>query len=231
MNLSSAKSNLQARRGMVLSQLRPNKITDERILSAMASVPREIFLPEHLQKISYSDETLAIGDGGGDDPPPRVLLSPLLVATLLQSAEIKKGDVVLVLAGATGYLGAIAERLKTTVFLLDYEHFFAASLEQAITDLQLDGLVCLHGDPREGWQQDAPYNVIVIDGAMREVPEAILAQLAAGGKMVALRIRDDDTGEVVRWRKDATGSISSESLCEGQAPLLAEFSQQPSFVF
>ena len=227
MDLSSAKSNLQARRGMVLSQLRPNKITDERILSAMASVPREIFLPEHLQKISYSDETLAIGDGGGS----RVLLSPLLTATLLQSAEIKKGDVVLVLAGATGYLGAIAERLKTTVFLLDYQHFFAASLEQAITDLQLDGLVCLHGDPREGWQQDAPYNVIVIDGAMREVPEAILAQLAVGGKMVALRIRDDDTGEVVRWRKDATGSISSESLCEGQAPLLAEFSQQPSFVF
>lgn len=220
-----AKRNFFARRGMVLSQLRPNKITDERILSAMASVPREVFLPEHLQKLSYSDDTLLIGDGS------RVLLSPLLVALLLQSAEIEKGDTVLVLAGATGYLGTIAERLKTTVFLLDFERYFSVTLEPAITDLQLDGLVCLHGDPREGWQQDAPYNVIIIDGGMREVSEGILSQLGAGGRLVALRIRDDDTGEIVIWRKDAMGSISSESLCDGQAPLLAEFSEQPSFVF
>ncbi len=225
MQTTLSKASTLARKSMVLSQLRPNKITDQRILSAMASVPRELFLPEHLQKLGYSDETLPIGDGS------RFLLSPLLTATLLQSAQIEKGGVVMVLAGAIGYLGTIAERLKTTVFILDFEHFFSATLEPVIIDLQLDGLVCLHGDPREGWQQDAPYDAIVIDGAVREVPSAILSQLGVGGRLVALRIRDDDTGEVVVWRKDATGDVSSESICEGVAPLLTEFSAQPSFVF
>ncbi len=226
--MDSSKSSVTAtaRLHMVLSQLRPNRVYDERILAAMLSVPRELFLPESLRHISYSDEHLRLDVSGS-----RIMLSPLLTATLLQAGEIEKGETVLIIAGSCAYLGAIAERLKTTVFLLDHAHFFSDTLESTIVDLQLDGLVCLHGDPREGWQREAPYSTIIIDGSVRSVPASISSQLAVGGKLVALRIGDDDTGEVIRMRKDASGCISTESLCEGQAPLLAEFSDQPAFVF
>ena len=208
---------------MVEGQLRPNRISDERILVAMDSLPRETFLPADTQHLSYSDATLPVRGG-------RYLLSPLLAARLLQTAEIEKGETVLVVAGGGGYLAAVAERLKTTVFLLDYKKSFLADIDRVVLDLRLDGCVCLHGDPREGWKQDAPYRSIVIDGGVEQVPETLLQQLETGGTLTALRMREDETGEIVRWRRDARGRVASESLFDASAPVLAEFAKDETFV-
>ena len=212
-----------ARVSMVESQLRPNRISDERILAAMGSLSREIFLPAELRHLSYSDATLEVQRG-------RFLLSPLLTARLLQAAEIEKGETVLVVAGGSAYLAAVAERLKTTVFLLDRKENFLTDLDTAILDLRLDGCVCLYGDPREGWRQDAPYRSIVIDGAVERVPEALFQQLEVGGTLTALRMQEDETGEIVRWRKEGGGGLVCESLFDASAPLLAEFAKDETFV-
>ena len=212
-----------ARTCMVESQLRPNRVFDKRILAAMSSLPREIFLPEEVQHMSYSDATLPVRGG-------RYLLSPLLTARLLQTAEIEKGETVLVVAGGSAYLAAVAERLKTTVFLLDRKESFLADLDTAILDLRLDGCVCLDSDPREGWGRDAPYRSIVIDGGVEQVPETLFQQLEPGGTLTALRMQEDETGEILRWRKDEKGRMDCESLFDASAPVLAEFAQDETFV-
>ena len=212
-----------ARARMVESQLRPNRVSDKRILAAMGSLSREVFLPASLQHLSYSDATLPVRGG-------RFLLSPLLTARLLQAAEIEKGETVLVIAGGSAYLAAIAERLKTTVFLLDRKENFSPDLDSAILDLRLDGCVCLYGDPRQGWKQDAPYRSIVIDGGVEQVPEAIFQQLERGGTLTAVRMQEDETGEILRWRKDEQGRLACESLFDASAPVLSEFAQDKTFV-
>ncbi len=212
-----------ARAHMVESQLRPNRVSDERILAAMGSLSREIFLPADVQHLSYSDATLPVRTG-------RFLLSPLLTARLLQTAEIEKGETVLVVAAGSAYLAAVAERLKTTVFLLDCKERFLADIDSVLLDLRLDGCVCLHGSPREGWKQDAPYRSIVIDGGVEKVPEQLFQQLEQGGTLTAVRMQKDETGEIVRWRKDARGQIACEEIFDASAPVLAEFAQDETFV-
>ena len=212
-----------ARARMVESQLRPNRVSDERILTAMGSLSREAFLPAAARHLSYSDATLPVRGG-------RFLLSPLLTARLLQAAEIEKGETVLIVAGGSAYLAAVAERLKTTVFLLDRKKSFLGDLDSVLLDLRLDGCVCLEGDPREGWKQDAPYRSIVIDGAIEQLPETLLQQLEHGGTLTALRMQEDETGKIVRWRKDEQGQIACESLFDATAPVLGEFAQDETFV-
>ncbi len=213
-----------ARAHMVESQLRPNRVSDERILVAMGSLSREVFLPADAQHLSYSDATLPTRGG-------RFLLSPLLTARLLQAAEIEKGETVLVVAAGSAYLAAVAERLKTTVFLLDRKKSFLPTLDSVMLDLRLDGCVCLDGDPREGWKQDAPYRSIIIDGGIERVPETLLQQLEQGVTLTAVRMQEDETGEIVRWRKDEGGALACESLFDASAPVLAEFAQNEVFVF
>src|SRR5262249_19223440 len=158
MNLSEA-----ARSHMIESQLRPNKVSDDRVLDAFASIRRELFLPEHLRSVAYIDEDLPLGGG-------RYLMEPMVAARLLQAASIARTDVVLIIGGGTGYEAALAARLARNVFALEEDAELARQARAALVELAIASVSVVEGPSREGYRAHAPYDVMLFGGAVAEVP-------------------------------------------------------------
>ena len=151
---------------MVESQLRTNKVTDTRILEAFETVPRERFLPEGRSGVAYIDEDLPVAPG-------RYLMEPMILARLLQAAEIAPGDIVLDIGCASGYSCAILARLADTVVALEADEALSQQAETALQDLVIDNAVVVQGDLTQGYAKQAPYNVILLGGAVAAVPERL----------------------------------------------------------
>ena len=153
----------RARANMVTNQLRPNRVEAPDVLDAMAAVPRERFLPKALRGVAYTDEDLPLPDG-------HWLIEPLVLARLIQAAEVQKSDVVLVVGCATGYAAAVLARLAATVILLA-PSAAAATVEALLDDLGVDNVVvAANDDPAAGHPSQAPFDVIVVVGSVPEVP-------------------------------------------------------------
>lgn len=162
------------RHAMVVSQLRTSAVSDPRVVEAMGDVPREAFVPAAQAAVAYRDAPLPLGGG-------RALNAPLITGRLLTAAEIVAQDRVLVVGSATGYAAAVAARLADTVVALEQDSALLATARDAIAD----GKVRLvEGPLKDGWAAGAPYDVILIDGAVESVPDAIVDQLAPGGRLV-----------------------------------------------
>jgi protein-L-isoaspartate(D-aspartate) O-methyltransferase len=170
----------RARLNMVANQLRPNRIEDPRVLAAMGAVPRERFVPKSLLGVAYADEDLRLPDG-------RFLIEPLALARLLQSARIAKEDVLLIVGCATGYAGAVAARLAATVILMQSDAAAAAAVERLLDELGADNVVVAASpDPLAGHPSQAPFDAILLAGAVPAVPAALLGQLGESGRLVAV---------------------------------------------
>lgn len=208
----------QTRDNMVESQLRTNKIVDARLIAAFASVERERFLPLELQPIAYVDEEISLGNG-------RFLLEPMVFARLLQAAAIKQTDRVLVVSAGCGYGAAIVARLTTDVVALESDETLLHNPEK------LAGITVAIGALDEGCAAHAPYDVIVIEGSVADVPSTISAQLAEGGRLVTI-VREDayTTGQAVLLLKQAN-ALSQTRLFDASTPYLTGFSPKPAFVF
>ena len=136
-----------ARSNMVSNQLRPNRVDDPAVLDAMADVPRERFLPKALRGVAYADEDLPLPNG-------HWLIEPLVLARLIQAAEIQPSDVVLVIGCATGYAGAVLARLAATVIVLA-PAATAATVEALLDDLGVDNVVVTASDdPASGHRRE-----------------------------------------------------------------------------
>ena len=168
-----------ARRNMVACQIRPNNVTDARVLDAMGMLPRERFVPKGRQTIAYIDEDVEIAPG-------RFLMEPVTAGRLIDSAAIGATDNVLVIAPGTGYVAAVAGRLGGSIFALEQDSDLAQRMNTLITDMALDNVVIVEGPHAEGWAKEAPYDVILIDGCLPEVPETLTEQLDEGGRLVAV---------------------------------------------
>ena len=166
-----------ARFNMVESQLRTNKVTDLRLLGAFETVPRERFVPEPLRGIAYIDEDVPLGGG-------RFVMEPRVLARLLQAADPGPEDVALDLGCGSGYATAILSRLVATVVALEDDAALAAAANRTLEKLEIDNAVVVEGRLTEGYPKQAPYNVILLGGAVAEVPAAIADQLAEGGRLV-----------------------------------------------
>lgn len=210
----------EARRRMVENQLKPNRITDRRLLAAMATVPRELFVPPTLRSVAYVDEDLPLGDG-------RFLIEPLALAKLVQAARIGPEDVVLVIGDATGYAGAVVARLAATVIVLVAEAQEARALDQLVPQVGADNLVVQVGDPRSGLPSQAPFDVILVVGAVRRVPPPLLDQLGAGGRLVTV-LADGRPGEVTVFERTAHG-IGRRAVDDAMVPELVELRPPPVF--
>lgn len=208
---------------MVESQLRTNKVTDTRILEAFETVPRERFLPEGRSGVAYIDEDLSVAPG-------RYLMEPMILARLLQAAEIAPGDIVLDIGCASGYSCAILARLADTVVALEADEALSQQAETALQDLVIDNAVVVQGDLTQGYAKQAPYNVILLGGAVAAVPEAIVSQLAEGGRLVAVLRPEPQIGQAVLIRK-AAGTTSHRVLFDASTPLLPGFAAPKRFVF
>ncbi len=212
-----------ARLNMVESQLRTNKVTDLPLLDAFETVPREVFVPEPLRGIAYIDEDVALGGG-------RFVMEPRVLARLLQAAQPEPEDVALDLGCGSGYATAILSRLVATVVALEDDAALAAAANGTLGELEIDNAVVVEGRLAEGYPKQAPYNVILLGGAVAEIPAAIADQLAEGGRLVTVVSAGPGLGRATLVRRDG-GVISSRVLYDAALPVLPGFEAAPGFVF
>ena len=215
-----ADSALQ-RKNMVESQIRPSDITDRRITSAMTDIAREPFLPQGLDKtLAYMDG--AIPTGGG-----RAMLAPRTLARLLQLADIDAGDKVLIAGAGTGYATAIAARMSKSVVALESDEALAAIAASALAGQA--NVEFVKGELTAGHAAGAPYDVILIEGAVEDVPEALIGQLGQGGRLAAIE-QGQGMGRAIVLTKSA-GAVSKRVAFDAAATLLPGFVRPKGFVF
>lgn len=212
-----------ARLNMVESQLRTNKVTDAALLSAFEEVPRERFLPEALRGIAYIDEDLSLGGG-------RYLMEPMVLARLLQAAHPGPEDMVLDVGCGPGYAAAILARLAGTVVALECDPELAASANRNLSDLGIDNAVVVEGALGAGYAKQAPYNVILVQGTVAEVPAVLADQLAEGGRLVTI-VRDRAGIGRATLVQRSGGVVSGRVLFDASVPALPGFEPEPGFVF
>jgi len=210
----------EARINMVENQIRPSDVTDLRIQKAMMTIPRELFLPKTVKLLAYSEERLEV-------IPGRRVMEPRTLAKMIQAADIKSTDLVLLVGCATGYAAALVSQLAAAVVALDSDQSLAESAAANFTHLGIDTVAVVTGPLAEGHGAQAPYDVILIDGAVEEVPAALTDQLAAGGRLIAPQ-GAGSTG-AVRLYERTGDSVSSRYLFDAAAPVLPGFQKPREF--
>jgi protein-L-isoaspartate(D-aspartate) O-methyltransferase len=177
--MDPAQAFAEARACMVDSQVRPNKVNDPRIIAAMRQLPRERFLPPHLASLAYVDEDVPLGEG-------RVLVEPAVIARLVQLTAITAGERALVVASGTGYGAALLATCGARVTALEEAASLQAIARGVLAELA-PSVSLVAGPLAAGWPSGAPYDVILIEGAVHEIPKAIGAQLhQETGRLVAV---------------------------------------------
>jgi protein-L-isoaspartate(D-aspartate) O-methyltransferase len=219
-------STTTARHNMVESQIRTNRITDDLIIEAMDDIPRESYVPELYKGIAYIDTSISLGKFQDNE---RYILEPLALARLTQAAEIMPGDIALVVGSGAGYAAALIARLADAVVALESDKALAASSVETLTDQGIDTVAVVTGALNKGYAKQAPYDVILFNGAVAEVPKAILKQLAEGGRLVAI-VAEYMVGRGKVYTRTRSG-VSGRHAFDANAPILPGFEPKPEFVF
>jgi len=212
-----------ARHNMIESQIRPNKVTDSRILEAFETIPRENFVPAAMQAIAYADEDLHIGGG-------RYLIEPMILGRLLQDALPDEDDIALEIGCGTGYSTAILSKLVSSVVAIEQDQCLVEIGNKNLTELEIDNAAIVQGDLQEGYENQKPYSLILIAGGVEEVPNPILDQIAESGRLVTVLYDSDGVvGRATSFERIA-GRISRRIMFDAATPILPGFSKEYSFV-
>ena len=211
-----------ARQNMVEAQLRANGVTEPEITAAFTAVPRELFVPPERRSVAYIDEDLPLAPG-------RWLMEPMVFGKLVQLARPAPTDRVLHLCAGTGYGSAVLGRLTASVVALEDDAALAAYAAATLAQLAPNVTVVRH-PPSQGYPDGAPYDVILIEGAVEEVPAAVQEQLAEGGRLVTVVRRPSGFGRGVLFERDR-GGVSDRPVFDAASPVLPEFARRPGFVF
>ncbi len=212
-----------ARQYMIKSQIRPNRVSDPHVIEAMEMLPREAFVEERWKDVAYTDKHIDLGNG-------RFLMEPLVVARLLQAAEIRSDDVVLDLGCGVGYSAGLLGRLANTVVALEPDAEMAAKASVTLSELGIDNVAVITAPLAEGYAKQAPYNVIFINGAVSEIPKVLLAQLAENGRLVAVVRGETGVGRLIVMTKTPYG-FGQRELFDAFVPYLPGFSPKEVFSF
>jgi protein-L-isoaspartate(D-aspartate) O-methyltransferase len=212
-----------ARQHMIDSQIRTNKVTDQSVIEALASVPREAFVAEAQKKLAYIDRPVAIGAG-------RRMTEPMVLARLLQVAHLKPSDTALVVGAGTGYSAAILARLVRKVVALESAPELAERAKTILAGLGHGNVSVAAGDLGAGRAADGPYDFILVDGAAEVVPEALTAQLADRGRL-AVVIKDQGVVGRGTLFTRADGVVSQRAIFDADTEVLPGFTRPQRFVF
>jgi protein-L-isoaspartate(D-aspartate) O-methyltransferase len=204
-----------AKAAMVESQLRPEGVTDPAVVEAMAAIARETFLPEAVRPLAYADRAIALGEG-------RFLPPPAILGQLLSRMAPAAGRRALVVGAGTGYSSAVLARIGLEVVALES----SATLAARARDLGVD---VVEGPLEAGWSEAAPYDLILIDGAIENIPDAIIGQLGDGGQLGTSLIERGVTRLIVG--RKAGGGFGYLSLGDAGTPALPGFSRPTAFTF
>lgn len=213
---------------MVESQILPNKVNDPRLIEALSSVPRERFVPETRRGTAYVDEDLEIAPG-------RFLMEPVVFARMVEAAGVLETDTVLDVGCGPGYSTAILAQLAGAVIGLEKEADLVENARALMLDLGVDNAVFEQTDPTLGYPDQAPFEVIMLGGAVADVPACLLDQLADGGRLIAV-IPDrhlsnrSHFGPATLFTR-AGRSVGSRPLFDAGIPPLPGFEKEPGFVF
>lgn len=210
----------QRRTMMVDTQVRPSDVTKFPIIDALLSVPREDYVPDHKRDAAYIGENIDLGDG-------RTLLEPRSFAKMLDTVDVQPSDVVLDLACGLGYSTAVLAHMAE--FVVGVEDNGARAQEaQAILSAQgVDNAAVIEADLTAGAAKSGPYDVIIAQGAVQDVPGALIDQLKDGGRIIAI-FAEGQLGEVRLGRK-IDGTVNWRRAFNASAPVLAGFEKETIF--
>ena len=212
----------EARFNMVENQVRTNRVTDSLVIEAMNTLPREAFVGTGQEGIAYIDQDIKIAPG-------RYMMEPMVLARLIQAAEVRKSNVVLDIGCGSGYASAVLARLADTVVALESDPSLAAQATQTLSTLEIDTVAVVEGALQEGYPKQAPYDVIFFGGAVADVPPMIAGQLAESGRLVAVTHKKSvGTGTLITNHR---GVLSRRELFDAATPFLPGFEPVPEFVF
>jgi len=213
------------RHNMIESQVRTGGITDHRVIEAMAAVPREEFVPAGRRPLAYMDEDIEIGEAAGGR---RYLMEPMTFARLLQNAAIRPEDVVLDVGTGTGYSAAILSHLAQSVIAIDAG--LVGEATATLARLGIGNAAVVQGEHAAGLAREAPFDVIVVEGSVPQVPETLLAQLGENGRLVAV-VGDGAMAHGVVYTRHGK-SVSSRHVFDAAVPALTGIEKPaPGFVF
>ncbi|HEY8514083.1 MAG TPA: protein-L-isoaspartate(D-aspartate) O-methyltransferase [Candidatus Binatia bacterium] len=190
---------------MVATQIQARGIRDPHVLRAMREVPREAFLPPELAEFAYRDSPLPIERG-------QTISQPFIVALMTAALELEPGDRVLEVGTGSGYAAAVLSRIAREVVTIERHEELARTAAERLRALGYDNVTVHHGDGTLGWRESAPYDAIVVAAGGPSVPEALLDQLAVGGRLVMPVGEDRELQTLVRITRRADGTLEQESL-------------------
>ena len=215
-----------ARQKMVDGQVRPSDVTDIRIIEAMLALPREAFVPESQRALAYLDLDLDVSEGGQGK---RFLIKPVVIAKMLQAADIKASDSVLVAGCATGYSAALAAKLARQVTATESDPSLAAKAKGVLAELGLGNVTIRAAAAGGGDPANAPYDVIVLDGATEVTPDSLYRQLKDGGRLVGVFAMTRPQRAMIVTRSH--GDFGNRALFDAAVPVLPGLERAPAFVF
>ena len=208
------------RRLMVDTQVRPADVTKFPIIDALLRVPREAFVPDRLVEAAYVGENLTIG-------ARRVVLDPRTLSKMLDALNLAPSDVVLDIGCTYGYSAAVISRLAEAVVAIDDDTDFVREAQEALTAHNADNVMVEAGDLAAGAPEHAPFDVILIQGGVEQIPAALIDQLKEGGR-IAVLFMDGRLGEVrIGYKMD--GGMTWRRSFNAGAPVLAGFKKQKAF--
>lgn len=210
------------RQTMLDCQIRPSGVVDPAILSAFETTPRQDYVPEALRSIAYSDKEIAFGPGG------RFLVEPMIHAKILQALGLTSEQIVLDVGVGLGYSVAILSSLVSTVVALESSEALLQSASKSWDKHNISNVVSLVGDLPAGAPVHAPYDAIIINGAVYEVPQALLSQLSEQGRLICvLRKSPQAAGQVTLFQRNG----AQRALFDAGTSYLTGFEPVPVFEF
>lgn len=208
------------RRTMVDTQIRPSDVTKFPIIDAMLAVKRENFVPDGQREAAYAEGVIELGDG-------RCMLEPRTLAKILDVLNISNDEVVLDIAPALGYSTAVAARMAQLVVAVEEDEGLAAEAQTILMEADADNAIVHTGPLEQGATEHGPYDVIMIQGGVEQVPDALIAQLKDHGRIACLFV--EGRLGTVRIGHKTSGRVTWRHAFNANAPILKEFSAECAF--